>query len=303
MPSTSVDNPRRAYALIVLSSACFAIMFACVKSLPPEISSAEGLFVRGVVGVAGAWLVLRGTSERFRPGPLRLNLVRSCFGVTAVLSHYLAVHEAGAELATANLLSQGAPLWILLLSGAVLGEHSGPKTKWALAVGLIGTALALGPSAHSERLGLFLAVASGVLSAMALLYVRKLASTENPASVVLFFMGFAALVTAPFAITRMLTHGTWSAHELSLLLAVGVSGTVGQLLMTQAYRYGTASSVSIAGLSQVAFAAILSFAVLGAAAPSAGAIAGGVLVLAAGLFAVQPWRTTRVVLGETTSKT
>jgi drug/metabolite transporter (DMT)-like permease len=290
VPTTLFDSPRRAYALIVLSSALFAAMFACVKLLPERISSPEGLFVRGVIGVLGAWLVLRATKERFRPGSLRINLIRSCFGVSAVLCHYFAVHEAGAELATANLMSQSAPLWILLLSGALLGEHAAARTKWALALGLVGTLLALGPSGAGERLGLFSALSSGALSAMALIYVRKLASTENPASVVLFFMSFSAIVCAPFALLRLHNHGLWSANEFGLLLAIGALGTAGQLLMTYAYRHGTAATVSITGLAQVAFAAVFSFAFLGAAVPSPSAIAGGIMVLAAGVFALQPWR-------------
>ena len=276
--------------MIVLSSAFFAGMFACVQLLPEQISSPEGLFVRGVIGVGGAWLALRATKQRFQPGPLRLNLVRSCCGVAAVLCHYFAVHEAGAELSTASLLSQSAPLWILLLSGVMLGERAALRTKWALLLGLVGTALALGPSGAGERLGLSLALASGALSALALLYVRKLASTEDPASVVLFFMGFAALVCAPWVCVRLVSRGLWSLREFGLLAAIGVLGTGGQLLMTQAYRHGTAATVSIGGLSQVAFVAVISFALLDADTPSWGAIAGGVLVLAAGIFALQPWR-------------
>lgn len=295
MSPAPLDDPRRAYALIVLSSAFFAGMFACVQALPAHISSPEGLFVRGVIGVGGAWLTLRATRQRFQPGPLRLNLVRSCCGVAAVLCHYVAVHEAGAELALASLLSQSAPLWILLLSGVVLGERAEPRTRWALLMGLVGTALALGPSGAGERLGLSLALASGALSALALLYVRKLASTESPASMVLFFMGFAALVCAPWVIVRLWTRGLWSWRELGLLAAIGVLGTGGQLLMTQAYRHGTAATVSIGGLSQVAFVALLSFVWLGSEAPSWGASLGGVLVLAAGIFALQPWR--RVLSG------
>ncbi len=293
MADTATDNPRRAYVLIVLASAFFAAMFAAVKLLPERVGSSEVLFVRGLIGVAGASIVLGLTRERFRPGALRTNLVRSACGCASVLCQYYALHEAGAELATANLLTQGAPLWILLLSRPLLGERALSRTKWALAAGLFGTALALGPSAASERTGLFLALASGGFSALALLSVRKLASTENPASVVLFFMGFAALVSAPLALRGLSVHGSWTAREWALLVAIGVLGTAGQLVMTEAYRYGSAASVSIAGLSQVAFSALLSFLVLRSAAPSIGAIAGGIIVLGAGLFSVRPWRVRR----------
>ncbi len=293
MANQAHDNPRRAYALIVLSSAFFAAMFAGLKFLPARISSPEVLFVRGLVGVAGAGLVLVVTRERWRPGALRTNLMRSTVGALSVVFQYFAVHEAGAELATATLLNQSAPLWILLLSAPLLGERVVASTKWALPIGLIGTALALGPSAAGERPGLFLALLSGGFAALALLYVRKLVSTENAASVVLFFMAFATLASAPFALWRVSERGGWTVHEFGVLAAIGALGTAGQLVMTQAYRYGTAASVSIAGLAQVAFAAILSFAVLGSAVPSVAAIAGGILVLLAGLLAVRPWRVTR----------
>ncbi|MEO6708251.1 MAG: DMT family transporter [Planctomycetota bacterium] len=290
MSQLATENPRRAYFLIVLASALFSAMFAVVKILPARVASSEVLCLRGLIGVTGAGLVIAVTGQRWRPGPLGINLMRSGCGFASVLTQYYSVHEAGAELATANLLVQGAPLWIVLLSAALLGERPSRRTKWALAAGLAGTALALGPSGAGERTGLLLALVSGGFSALALLSVRKLASTESPASVVLFFMGFSALAAAPFALPSLYRHGMWTAHELAALVAIGVLGTAGQLVMTEAYRYGSAASVSIAGLSQVAFSALLSFGVLGAPAPSIGAIAGGIIVLAAGLVSVQPWR-------------
>lgn len=284
------DNPRRAYGLIVVASALFAAMFAAVKFLPAEVSSSEVLFVRGLIGVAGAGLVLGLAREPFRIGAWRINLIRAGAGTASVLCQYYAIHEAGAEIATANLLTQSAPLWILLLSAPLLGEPAPPRARWALFLGLVGTALVLGPTRAGERTGLLLALASGALSALALLSVRRLVSTENAASVVLFFMAFAALCSAPLALRGLSLRGFWSARELGVLGAVGLFGTLGQLVMTQAYRYGSAASVSIAGLAQVAFAALFSFTLLDSELPSLAAVAGGVLVLVAGLVAVAPWR-------------
>jgi drug/metabolite transporter (DMT)-like permease len=287
---TIPQSPRRAFLLSAISSACFAGMFASLKLLPPRIGSLESLFYRGLIGVITCAAVLRIRGARFRPGSWRVNLLRSLCGVIAILCQYFAIHEAGCELATANLLSQAAPLWILLLSAPILGERPGPRAKIALAVGLLGTALALGPSHASERLGLGLALTSGAFSAFALLSVRKLASTEDATSVVLFFMGFAALVMLPFAAAALRRHGVGEPRELLLLLLVGGLGTAGQLFMTQAYRYASASTVSIAGLLQVVFAAVLSFTLIGAPAPSWTAIAGGILVVTAGLFVTEPWK-------------
>lgn len=283
------DRPRRAFALVVLSSACFAAMFAVVKLLPATIGSSEILFLRGCIGVAGSAAVLAWRREPLAPGPWSTNLIRSATGVASVLCQYYAIHEAGTEIATANLLTQSAPLWILFLSVPLLGEAPPARTRPALVLGLIGTALTLGPTGAGQRLGLILALISGAFSALALLSVRKLVARENAASVVLFFMAFAAVVSAPLALRGAWLRGGWSLGELTTLLWIGVFGTAGQLFMTQAYRYGSAASVSIAGLMQVAFAALFSFAWLGSPAPSPYALLGGVLILGAGLWALSPW--------------
>lgn len=290
MTAQSFDRPGRAFLLSLVGAAAFAGMFACLKLLPPAVTSMQSLFGRGLLGVLACAVLLRARRAGFRPGSLRINLARSTCGVIAILCQYFAVHEFGAELATATLLNMAAPLWILLFSGRVLGERPGPRAKVALALGLTGAALALGPSHPSERIGLALALASGAFSAGALMSLRRLASTEDPTSVVLFFMAFATLVTAPLAIRDFAGAHAWAAREIALFIAVGALGTIGQLYMTRAYRYAPAVTTSIAGLTQVIFAAILSFTVIGDPLPTWSALAGGALVLAAGLLATQPWK-------------
>jgi drug/metabolite transporter (DMT)-like permease len=286
----SVDRPARAFALSLVSSAAFAGMFACHKLLPAAVTSMQSLFGRGVIGVLACALLLRAQRASFRTSSPRVQFLRAACGATAILCQYYAIHEFGCELATATLLNLAAPLWILLFSGPVLGERPGPRTHVALALGLIGAALALAPSHPSERIGLALALASGAFSAAALLSVRHLAARENPDAVVLYFMAFATVITGPFAIGDFARGGAWGPRDVALFLAVGVLGTFGQLVMTRAYRYASAATTSIAGLAQVFFAGILSFFVIGDRPPSWIPIAGGLLVLVAGLIATEPWR-------------
>jgi drug/metabolite transporter (DMT)-like permease len=281
------EDPRRALILILLASACFATMWAATRALPGSVGPFETVFFRGVVGtILGAAIhVVRGIP--FRPQARVVLLVRSAAGALALLCTYGAIQTAGCEIATANMLLKTAPLWVVLMSRPVLGERPGARAKVALLVGLAGAALALGPSHASERLGIALGLLSGVLSAAAYLSVRWLASTDDPNTIVTCFAAFLALATAPVVAAHVARDGLPDGRALALYLLIGTAGTSAQLFMTNAFRHASAAVVSISGLAEIGFTALLSIAIFHEA-PTWNAAVGGGLAVAAGIWATQP---------------
>jgi drug/metabolite transporter (DMT)-like permease len=57
--------------------------------------------------------------------------------------------------------------------------------------------------------------------------------------------------------------GSLDWRSAALLLGVGVSATIGQLLLTMAFAAGSPARVSVVGLSQVGFTMLLEMAFLG----------------------------------------
>jgi drug/metabolite transporter (DMT)-like permease len=281
------EDPRRALILILLASACFAAMWAgtrALRDLPGSIGPVETVFYRGLVGTILGLGIHAARGIPFRPQAKLVLLVRSATGALALLCTYGAIQSAGCEIATANLLLKTAPLWVVLLSRPVLGERPGSRAKAALVVGLAGVALALGPSHASERLGVGLGLLSGVLSASAYLAVRWLTSIDDPTTIVTCFAGFLALATAPIVGVRVAREGLPDGRVLGVLLLIGVAGTSAQLFMTNAFRHASAAAVSISGLAEVGFTALLSLA-LYHETPTWNAAVGGGLAVAAGVWA------------------
>ena len=137
------------------------------------------------------------------------------------------------------------------------------------------------PTRRSSDLGLL----SGVCAAVAYLSVRRLATGEDPLSVVtLFSLGLATLM-APYVVVR------WKPipdqRSFALLAGVAFCGTTAQILMTHAYRHGRASIVAVSGLAEVAFAVAASIIIFGEPI-SATTFAGGGLAVLAGLVATWP---------------
>lgn len=287
-------RPWRALGLILLASASFAVVAATVKELSrvPGCGVAPPILSRGVFGLVAclAWARWRGRS--IRPSSWPMLAWRCAAGVGAIACYYRALGPGGTDLVTAALLLKTSPLWVAVLSPALLGERPGARTWAAVGVGLLGVVMvSLDPrqgwTPDLGRLGVGLALASGLFSGFAYVALRQLARTDDPPTVVATFS--VALVAAATPVTLLTSHdaAAWGVRTWGLLLVAGLLGTVGQLFLTAAYRFGTAAAVTVGGLSELAMQGLLSV-VRFDEVPTREALAGGLLAMLAGLLAAPP---------------
>lgn len=179
------------------------------------------------------------------------------------------------SLADTAMLTKSSPIFVILLSWLFLKERITWAHILALLASLAGVWLILRPDFSIRSLAGFAGLASAFLSASAYLSIRRIAQTDAPEVVVLYFTGFSALLPLPFVISDL--H-TFPMHILLLLLGVGVAGSAAQLLMTLAFQTAPASKVSIATYSAILFAVIWG-ALLFGEVQDAHAMAGSVLVV------------------------
>lgn len=278
------SSPWRALLLVTLASSCFASVQAAVKHLGPDVGEAPPVFARGFVGVLvlGLWAWRGGHSLRPR-GRWRLAL-RCVAGGLAMVAVYVAIGRLQLELGTASMLLKTAPLWVALLAPLALGEPTRPGVWLAIGVGAAGVALIYWRSPSGATLGVSLCLLSGFLAAVAYMSLRGLARTDSPPTVVFVFslvlLGGALPFMWPF-VRDAADHGwqVWAAVAVA-----GSCGTGGQLLLTEAYRWGTAALVTIGGLSGVAVSMLLDLALFDQVPPLQAAL-GGALAMTAGVIA------------------
>jgi len=129
-----------------------------------------------------------------------------------------------------------------------------------------------------------------VFAALAQVFVRKLVLTESTSAIVFWFSATAtvlSLVTLPFG---------WvipTGREAAMLVAAGVLGGVGQILLTSAYRDADASVVAPFEYVSMLFALGFGY-VLFDEVPSLTVLSGALLVVAAGILII--WRERRLGL-------
>ena len=272
--------------LMLCASLLFAVMGVCVKLASAQYSAGEMVFYRSVVGT----LFIFGLT-RMRGGTLAtpvpsMHFWRSASGVVALVLWFHSI--GGLPLATAMTLNYMSSVWmaLFLIGGSVLvgsGRVDGRLIAAVLA-GFAGVALVLRPTVDQQQLWHGLTgLLSGMLAATAYLQVTALGRAGEPAERIVFYFSVGGLVVGAL---WMLWQGTnvHSARGLALLLAIGLLATVAQMMMTRAYRIGR--TLANASLQYLGIVFSFAFGVLLFDDPvTASAVAGIVLIVAAGLYA------------------
>jgi drug/metabolite transporter (DMT)-like permease len=271
---------------MVGSSLAFAAMGACVKLVSVQYSAGEMVFYRSIVGALCMAGLARWRGQTLATPVASMHFWRSASGVFSLLLWFYAL--TGLPLATAMTLNYMSSVWmaLFLIGGAALvgsGRIDG-RLVAAVLVGFAGVALVLRPTVDQQQLwhgvtGLL----SGMLAATAYLQVTAMGRAGEPEERIVFYFSVGGIVVGA---VWMLLLGA-SAHTprgLALLLAIGVLATLGQTLMTRAYRIGT--TLANASLQYLGIVFSFIFGVLLFNDPvTASALAGIALIVGAGLYA------------------
>jgi drug/metabolite transporter (DMT)-like permease len=249
---------------MLASALCFSLMVVCVRAVGPRIPLAEVVLVRALISVAlSAWLLWRA---RIPPLGHRRGLlvIRGVLGTVALVCVYAAVVRL--PMATATVLQYLYPTLTAALAWPLLGERLGPRLLVAMLVGWLGVLViaipgmglgagpgAVGGMAGVDPLGLMLALAGALLTALAYVAVRQLGRSEHPLVIVLYF----PLMAVPLMLPAVLLQPVWpTAREAAALLGVGLFTQLGQIGLTQGLTALPAARATALSYAQVVFAAL-----------------------------------------------
>ena len=206
-------------------------------------------------------------------------LVRSFLGAGAMLGFYYAITHM--PLAECIFLGRTQPMFLACLAPLLIGEKT-PRVAWlAIFLGLSGVALIIEPG-FSWVSGAWVALLAALLSACAHLMVRKLNRTDEPLTIVLDFTIIAALITGALALPVFVRP---SLNHWFLLIGIAIFASMGQLLMTHAYRRDNAPVVAAASYSSVLLSIIYGYMFWGETVKAL-SILGGLFIVAGGITLV-----------------
>ncbi|TCM21899.1 EamA domain-containing membrane protein RarD [Novosphingobium sp. PhB165] len=261
-------------------------MFMLIKLAGSRgVSAPEMVFWRQAMAVPlmAGWLLATGRLGMLKTGRLRNHAMRATTGTLGLVCNVTAAMLL--PLPVGTTLGFTAPLFAVLITALVMREHVG-RWRWtAVVLGFIGVLLITRPGEQAVPLaGLAAGLGAGVIVAVVSFQIRDLARTEEPIACVFWFSFFGAL----FAAVLLPFYGQSHPPQVWLLLvAVGLAGTLAQLLITAALRYGAVATVVVMDYSALIWATLYERTIFGSL-PPASIWLGAPLIVAAGLIIT--WR-------------
>lgn len=276
-----------AAALIVAGELFFATMGVGVRIAAQEhgLPNEMVVFLRNLLGMLllMPWWLRSSSGGLATEVPL-LHLLRGVAGVSAMYCFFYAI--AHLPMADAMLLKLTAPLFIPLIAWSWLGERVGVGIAMAVGIGFAGVLLVLRPGFEGISTVALIGLMGGALAAVAKVTVRRLARSEPPPRIVLYFAGIGTLISA---VPLAWAWQTPTPEVLRWILLVALAATAGQLCLSFGLSLAPASRIGAFGYFSVVFGAGYGW-LLWDEIPAWSTAVGSALILVAGLILMRRGR-------------
>lgn len=236
-----------------------------------------------------------GRIWRTRGRVLRLTFLRTLLHMAGIAAMFTALKYL--PLADAVAIAFVMPFFMLLLGKFILNEEVGPRRLGASIVGFLGTLLIVQPSFADVGWPALLPVVVAVVFSFFMLVTRQIAKETDPIS-----LQAVSGVMAVVMILPLLALGTMTqiaplrliqpdALDWTLLLGIGVLGTVAHLLMTWSLRFAPSATLAPMQYLEIPFATLLGLLIF-SDLPNPLAGLGILITVGAGLYIVMRERAT-----------
>ncbi len=236
--------------LKLISTLIFSGMVAGVKLVSDTIPLGEIVFARAFFGIPPllVWLHYRGGMRaQIRTNNALGHLLRATIGVSGMFLWFAAL--ARLPLPDAQAIAFAGPFFGVVMAVLMLGEQVRIYRWSAVLVGFVGVLIVLSDhiggldtlASSSGSVGAMLALVHALVGSLAMIQTRRLTASEGTGAIVFYFSLFSSLFAL---LTLPLGWVVPTPLEAVVLVAMGLLGGVGQVLLTNSYRYAEASTLA-----------------------------------------------------------
>lgn len=262
------------------------VFFTCIDSsakwlMQSDLPALQVVFARyaGHFVVALIVFLPRDGLGAFRSNAPRRQLARSVFLLGGTVLNFFALGFLPITVTTTIMFA--GPIAVTLLAIPILGERVGLHRIAAVCIGFVGVLVVMQPWGAAFHPAMFLNVGALCVASLYFIFTRMLAGVESNATSQLWSAGLATLIIAPLAMPNWVWPSDWVG--MTVLVLIGLFGAAGHISATYAHRLADASILAPVIYIQLFLAALAGILVFNTW-PTIWTLAGGLIIIAAGLY-------------------
>ena len=270
----------RGIAWLMLSLPCFQLMNVMLRHVAADLPPIEVMFFRNLFGFLILAPLLLKSPAALRTRQLGMNALRGLVHLGGMVCWVYALTLI--PLATASALVFSTPLFVAI--GAVLffRERAGMHRWLAIAAGFAGVLLVMRPGIEALSLGSVVVLGAAILHGVSKVLVKVIVRTDSTMATVFHLnvqMSLFGLVpTLIFWQTPTLAHLGW-------FVVLAVVGAIAHYTLTRAIEHADLTALQPFEFVQLAWAALLGYAIF-AEIPTNHVLLGGAVIVAATSYMV-----------------
>ncbi|MBM3548274.1 MAG: DMT family transporter [Alphaproteobacteria bacterium] len=272
------DRPLTGITLMLAAVAAYTVTDSISKYLTGEIHPFQIVWSRYFVYVfiLVPFVLRRGVAATFDTPHRSIHIWRSALMLASTAVFVFSLSTL--DLVFAVTVAFASPFFVTMLSIPVLGEKVGMRRWSAIFVGFLGVLVALQPGVAFTPWSL-LPLASAFIWAVGLILTR-LTGSEPPLTMLVYLTAVGLVLSTPM----MLPFWTWpSAWDWGLMIFAAICNLIGFYTMFRAFALAPASTLAPFSYSQILWATLLGWALMGQI-PGFWIYVGGGIVVASGVY-------------------
>ncbi|MET0362667.1 MAG: DMT family transporter [Sphingobium sp.] len=278
------ERPLYAMFLRLSAGVVLSLMWALGKLVGSRgVNLVEILFYRQLFALplVYGWVVWTIGARGVATGKISLHATRAAIGLIGMAANFGAVLLL--PLAEATTISFTAPLFATIFSAFFLREATGIHRWSAVLCGFLGVLIMARPDAgHFPLTGFLVAITGAIGIAVISILLRTMSRTESPSAIVFWF---TLLCIPPLGLLMIRFAQPHDPVTWVLICALGISGGVAQLLLTNALRWARVAIVLPMDYSAIIWSALLGWLVW-SVAPLVSTWIGAAVIVLSGLYIV-----------------
>lgn len=276
---TDASHLVKGAALMMAAIFLFSIMDTLAKSLSADHPPLQIVWARYTSQTIFAFVLLAPRlNTLLRTRYVKMQLLRSAFLFAATLMFFWSISLM--PLATVTATFEVSPLIMTILAFFVLKETVGPRRWISVAIGFVGALIIIRPGSDLFTPYALLPAFAAACFAGYAISTRFLGRDESPWTSFLYTALIGTLISCAIVPFYWVTPSAIGAVKM---VALGMIGGVGHILLVRAFTLTEASYLAPFSYVGLLFNALWGFAFFNEI-PTAYTVTGGAIIVAAGVY-------------------